>query len=533
MPSVDIASPGDFYAEFLKPDRTLAGPVSRFISGSFKRLELGMRRGEMKIDLEQDWLSHAYTYSGIGTRTALAWALTGYTANIYYRGTLFLDGIRTYFKAEDVERRTGSSEAGPAEATVKLWAPWEWYLENHLIYGTGSGGIGARFTQTSKKPDDIVKELLRANMTLDAGAGYPIEPAYYAANSLNREFHGPHTIAIAADTGSHPTTDTRARFTHGKGLRDQVLEYCRRWNMRLSGSWSGTTYTIDVIYPATGDDLTDTIVFERERQNLYFFSYEVDPTKATAVVEVKGQGRHDGQARAHKHHTDFYLLNGIKETGEVIREADATDCEDDAEFVITQIGGQDTKYEAECGEVTGQLWPDFDQGDKVTINVPRYGLTVEDWIAELELTKQGHNAPDLKIRMGREEENADTGQQRSGGGGRGGRRGGGTANKQDGESEVDPDDIKSYFTIQTQGAAVDAEGANHYVKLAGFDTATYARVETAGTDSSASDVSGTPDTVTDKIVVTVAATQVTGNKMFLIRGDDGQIYQVPCRQLGQ
>jgi hypothetical protein len=113
------------------------------------------------------------------------------------------------------------------------------------------------------------------------------------------------------------------------------------------------------------------------------------------------------------------------------------DVDEEAEFVIAQVGGSETTYEAKLREMPGMVFGvDMDLGDKVAITCSRRGITVEDYIVSLKWTMSGAGPLNIEVGMGREEI-ADSAQGgRSGGGRSGSGRKGGKPKAKNGEPET-------------------------------------------------------------------------------------------------
>lgn len=490
---------GDLYVRIYDPGRNDAGEFHQIISLRATRAEFGQGTLEITVPLEEPALQAEYSGSSMYTRSG-----SGYGIDLYYRGQVFGSYYCHAMDDEDAEDGGTSIDDIPINVTLRCIDWLSWFMGGRLMMGSGR----ARFSQNDTA-DNVLKAMLRANM-VSGGTPSLITPADYAGSlydpitdtgsltAVRTNFGNSWTIAVAANTSAHPDTVTH-RWDSGRSLPDQVREFCRRYDVGLSGSWSGTTYTISTSVPATGSDLTGSMIFDREKGNLARFKRSADRLRMSNLAEVGGLGRRDGQVVSYAFNQSSYNDIGLRETGEVWRSANSQDTQNEARFIMVQQNSADLGYEADLREIDGMEYGDFDVGDKVTIHCSRRSVTVQDYISGLELTMTAPDLPVLRIQTGRPPLNPDAQSRRSGGGGTGSGRGGGHPKGTDGESNVDPDDIKSYFTVKTQNGDVDAESANHYLSLAGSDTATYVRARTSGSDDASSDQSGNPDTVTIQI----------------------------------
>lgn len=412
------------------PTRALVGHVTDYDDLHVKRTEFNQAIITFTLPLESDILAAVYS-----SQTAYARALSGYTFDVYYWGTMFARGVAVICDDDDEESGGSTLDDIPASVSVECWELHHWVLSGRLIMGTS----GNRYSPAAMKADNVLRAMWRANMV----TGTLIEPSDYSSvldpttglsNSVSRTNFGPFTVAVEADTTSHPTTVTH-RWDHGRSLWDNTLEFCRRYDLRPYYTLSGTTITLKVAYPSTGTDRTATVRFTREMGNLLRFGRKVDRGATSNVAECRGKSRRTAQIRRYAMHKASYDDVGARETAEVWRSADGTDAQNNASWIITQVGGAETHYRAILAEIDTQKWGDFDIGDKVTIYDSRRGITVQDYITSLELTHQADDVPELDIATGREPQNEDKKLGRGGGGGGGGHaRGGGHPKNADGET---------------------------------------------------------------------------------------------------
>lgn len=416
--------------EFYLPGHVYAGEIERYLSFEAESVEFNLGTGTIEIDGTDPIL--ALTYERNSTTFTVRELPLRCGVIIRYRDGVFLDALVEDWEDEDDEERAVDLDDLPTKVTWHLRQTDDVLLSMRQIKGTDGG----RYSQSGVKPDDAAKALLRANTQAPADGG--IEPTWYSLNSVDREDFGPYSVTIVADAGAHPDTDDRVRWHHNESLRDSLLEYCRRWGMKLSGSWgTGGERIIDIVYPGTGDDKTDSVVFERERGTLARFKLIGNGGREANVAEATGKGTRETQARAFAKSATSQALFGVIETGEGDPSADADDAQDNADFIIAQVAGTERRYEAKINEGDGCIWnTDFVLSDKVKIRCSKRSVTVTDWITKLRLTRTVPEPPELEIHTGRADDNEDQKSQRSGGGGSGSRRAGGKPKRKSGEPDT-------------------------------------------------------------------------------------------------
>lgn len=493
---------------------------------SAKRKEFGDQELILSLPFESRLISDGY-----GS------ALANYRFTVSYWGATFFDGVCVALDDEDEEDGGTTKDDVPVNCKVECWGWLRWLLSGRLIMGTGR----SRFVQTSKKPDDILRALWRANCV--AGGGL-IEPAEYSTPGLSdpttgggpytitRSDFGPFTVAVQADTGSHPDTVTW-RWDHGRSLWENSLEFCRRYNLTMSASVDSSTQTItlSVAYPATGTDRTDSVRFDRERGNLIRFGRRADRSVVSTVAECRGIRRRDNQLAGYAVHRAAQQVIGVRETSEVWRSANQTDVQNDADWIITQVGGAETVHFMKLLELENQKWgTHFDRGDKVTIYDSIRGITLTEYLTEMELSHHADSIPELNIIACIPPQNEDRKGGRSGGGHGGGHaRAGGHPKNSDGETEFDSDDFK-FWSERCHNDGVDTV-ADEPGDLDGIlgEANPYVRAYTMGVDPG----SGAGQREISGIIV--AGTPVlidlgwTATHKMIIRGDDGNKYELSVK----
>lgn len=513
----------DLVVEMYDPSGALVTHLDDYDELSAKQLEFGDMELMFSLPLESDSLQTVYSGS-----TAYARALNGYRFVVKYWGSVFFDGIAVAMDDEDEEDGGMTLDDVPVNVKVECWSWAHWLLSGRLIMGTGRD----RYAPSAAKADNVLRAMWRANMV----TGTLITPTEYTTPgvsdpvagtgpfTVSRTNFGPFTVAVEADTTSHPTTVTH-RWDHGRGLWENTLEFCRRYNLGITASVSGTTITLGVVYPGTGTDRTSTIRFTREMGNLLRFSRRVDRGLGANVAECRGQGKRGRQHASYAMLKAFYDSVGLRETSEVWRSANLADTATNAEWMIHQLGGATTTYTSKLIEIDTQKWGDFARGDKITIYDSKRGVTVQDYIAELELTHQADDIPELNIITGIPPTNEDKNLGRSGGGGGGGgSRGGGHPKNADGETK-DAEDAWWIERCHNNGTTIyadenaDIEGilgeapGPGYVRVytMGFDPGTAA----GGRELTEMVVWGTPK---------AAIVEGPGAASFYMRGNNGIVY---------
>ncbi|MEO8084087.1 MAG: hypothetical protein ABI780_09715 [Ardenticatenales bacterium] len=456
--------PSDLVVTCYDPARALVGPVTDYDQLRVKRTEFGQAITTFDLPLESDVLAAVYSGS-----SAYARALSGYTFDVYYWGGFFARGVAVICDDDDEEDGGSTIDDIPSSVQVECWELHHWVLSGRTIMGTA----GNRYTPATAKADNVLRAMWRANMV----AGPLVEPAEYSSGVLDpttgvstavsRTNFGPFTVAVEADTTSHPTTVTH-RWDHGRSLWDNTVEFCRRYGLRPYYTLSGTTITLRVAYPNPGTDRTASVRFTREMGNLIRFGRKVDRGATSNIAECRGKGRRTAQIRQYAQHKQSYDDVGARETTEVWRSADGTDAQNNASWIITQVGGAETHYRAKLVEIDTQKWGDFDLGDKITIYDSRRAATVADYITSLELQHDADDVPELAIATGREPQNEDKKMSRGGGGGGGGHaRGGGHPKNADGEATETIVAAGSCITV-TPTNDTDAGTITYTIATSGF-----------------------------------------------------------------
>lgn len=514
----------DLRVDIYDPGMVYVGTVTQLVDLNAKRREFAGGECDITLDLADPICSVLYSGTSAYDRE-----FSGYRARVFYRNTEFFDGVCVICEDEDAEASGSALDDIPVNVRLTFISWVDWFLSSRLLMGTG----GNRYAPSAGRPDNLLKAIWRANFATGgvtpsqytSGVSDPVTGSAFVVSRAN--VGNGWTFSVAADTTAHPSTVTH-RWDHGRGVLEESREFARRYGLNITGSWSGTTFTIGTAYPATGTDRTSSVIFDRERGGLTRFSKRTDRLSQSNVCETRGQKRRDSQVRKYAGSKSSYDDVGLRETGEVWRSANNQDGQNNSDFIITQEAGALTTYQADIIESPGSSYGDFALGDKIRIRDNKRNITVDDWITALELSFAPPGPPELRIELGREPIDMDKKLARSGGGGSGSGRGGGAGKNADGESDVDPDTIFSYAYVQTQTGTVDAEAANHYLNISGYDTATYARARTAATDTSASDNSGSPDNVTIELIADFTAGTFDPTHYFIFKDASGVSYWVPA-----
>lgn len=507
-------TPSDVIIRAYYPDHSYAGDVYYY---SKLTSEIGEFSGTAQITIphNSDIGANEYTKNST-TKTGYNWGFSEYSFDIIYRGETWLSGPCLTVDDKDVWKR-GKTVAIDATLGIVDWP--QWLLGGRVVMGTG----GNRFAPTSDKADDVLKAVLRANLLAPASGG--IEPSAYGIAGVDREDFGSITVAIAADTGSHADTAT-FRWDHGEPLWDAVLEFCRRYSLKLTYTWSGSTITLNTA-ALEGSDLTSSVVFDRERGNLVSMSRKIDRGKVSNANECRGVGRRTAQVKGYSFDTASIADFGVRESGEVHRSGNSTDVANGAAFMSEQFGGADVSYDMEIIEVDGIEYGVFTLSDKVTVYCSVRDTTVTDYITKGKLDHDAGKEVKTSFGFGRPADNANQSGSRSGGGGRGSRKGGGKPKNKDGESVVDPDEIYTWAEIITQsGGPLLADEYADTLCITGEDPTTLvARVLTRGTDPGVGQ--GTTEELLIEHLMSPQPGLLDPDNWFYIRGDDGGLYKVP------
>ena len=476
--------PTNLRVDVYDPSHTYIGQLYDYRSIKSKIYEFGEGNADLELMFEAWACQHSYTKNS-STKTAYQWAFEEYSFDIIYKGQEWFSGPVVTCDDKDVTDAVRGDTI--IDVNLGCWTWPKWLMEGRVIYGD-SPGVGGRFAPSAGKADDVLKALLRAQMLAPASGG--IEPSAYGVAGVDRENFGSITVAIAADTTSHPTTVTH-RWDHGEHLWGAVMEFCRLYNLKITWSWSGSQITFDV-EDATGTDRTSAgsgaIVFDRERGNLLSFSRKVDRGKIINAAEARGTGRRDSQVRGYAFDTDSQDGVGMREGGEVHRSGNTTDIANNSAFITEQYGGAEASFEAIIAEVPGIEYGDFLLGDQCLLFDKVRDVTVSDIISWGELSHVAGSEVDTKFGWGRAADNQTSSNSRSGGGGRGSKRGGGKPKNKDGESIVDPDDINSIEEIYPdRGATLVLDEPNDTLDIkknisANSGDMTFPNIRTYGVD---------------------------------------------------
>jgi hypothetical protein len=437
---------------------TLIGPIDQFTDFKLERNDLGdegIGNCQFKVPFELGTMQTDVTKDA-ATKTVYQWGPAGELhLMVWVRGRLEHSGVVVVMEDDEQE----GSNSDPAEALIDVkvesWGDAQAYLSRRVIKGIGAD----RFAQTSVEADTAIANLINANCK----TGDVIEPAGYAGLGVDRENFG--SILVQATAAASSAVVDRMRWDHNDPLWDQVAEKCAQYDCRLTTSWdkaaSPPVLTITVQdYLDVASDKTSDVVFSRENGGLRSCPRTVDLGKESNVAEVGGRGTRANRCKGYAIHQESYDAIGLMETGDVWASADDADAEDEAEFIIAQVGGSHTTYEPHIVEYDGCQWGEDFEFDKVTVDDSRRNITIEDWIVGAVFTLPAPQDLRIELKFGKEEPNRDRQQSRGGGGGSGGSRGGGTPKRKDGEGS-------SAKTVNTNDGTVTFDEAEDDLDLKG------------------------------------------------------------------
>lgn len=501
------------------PDLTTTYRVERQVT------EMRLMRGPLlqdtfycKAKLDSDVCTSAN-----GTSTAMRDDWQGWAFMLYVRGVLKFDGPIVGTKTVWAGHSRPDEDIEFPGSHVELAAEhWFTHTCRRRYVATTNG---AQYALTDK-PNRIFCDLVRKSTV----SGAVTTPTDWQQGSEARYDMGAYTVACSLPVAAG--TDLAYVQDAGNNLLDALLELCNMPSADADKLWpactrSGTTVTISVLRGRSGvgrqigtDKSTSAssgiIEVSADRGNLLGYSRETDRTKKENHINLNGKGRRTGQIRDFVADTSDVGDYGVFEGWEVLEHA-RTVAELTMEgnrLLFERVRGI-RKEDFNIGEVDGFQWPtDFDVADSLAVVLPvgarnasgTYDPTlVETNIIGLEWSLVGKGPAKIKFTLGQWPRTPERDLARSGGGGGGGRGGGGRPRKKSGESDVDPDDIKGYYSIATQSGDVDAEESNNFLDYRGKWNDVVLRVTTSGIDSGDSESSGTPDKLRDAVVFTTTA----------------------------
>lgn len=442
-PSVEfVLAPLDVEIELYNPDWTLSRRVDQFDGFELEEREDGTAVCKFTMPLE-DVPTDIYATGGQQCPIV-----------VYIRGTRrfgVVGGAGIISSMEDEDREGGGSSLDDIVVDVHIEAITDW--QYHLMGREVKGTSGNRYSRTSMAPTVAMRDLINANCR----TGSVIEPTEYATlgtSGVDRDNFGAHKV-LGAYSGSHPDTIDSIRWPNGESLFHSIVEGCRRHDCRVASSWntaaSPPEMTVTITYPRLGSDLTSgssQVRFSRETGSLAYFSRKVDHLKDSNVAEVQGKSVRANQPKGYAIHQDSYDAQGLRETGDLWPDGWQDDVDEEAAFIMAQVGGSSTTYEAKLREITGMvLGEDCDLGDKIAIDDSRRGISVEDYITTIKWSMSGAGPLNPEILLGREEISDSSRGGRSGGGRSGSGRKGGKPKGKGGEPE-------SARTIETNAGDV-------------------------------------------------------------------------------
>lgn len=426
----------DVQIEFYGPTWDMIGPVDAFTDFKLVRHDLGdegVGVCTFRVPFETSIMAESFTRSAT-TQTVYQWGPAGEIhCMVWIRGRLEHSGVVVVMEDEEVAGGSGDPRDTSINVQVESWGDAQAYLSRRDIKGTG----GDRFAQTSQPADTCIENCINANCKL----ADIIEPSAYSGlgtSGVDRENFG--SVLVQAATAASGST-VSMRWDHGESLWDQVAEKCRKHNCRLTTAWnksaSPPVLTITVQdYLDVVSDKTATVLFSRENGGLRKCPRVVDLGREANVAEVGGAGTRTNQHKGYAINQTSYDAIGLFETGEVWPSATAADAEEEAEYIIAEVGNCHTTYKPEIVETEDHTWGTDFEFDKVRVDDSIRGLTIQDWITKAEFALPEPGNLIVTLTLGRDEKNEDQKSQRSGGGGSGGKRAGGKPKRKNGEASA-------------------------------------------------------------------------------------------------
>lgn len=424
----------EVWIELYDYDWNLIGPIDQFKGFQLDRWDLGdegIGNCKFSVPFELGVMQTNVTKSAV-TKTVYQWGPAGELhLMVWCRGRLEHSGVVVVMEDDETEQGNSDPSDTIIDVKVESWGDIQAYLARRFIMGIGAD----RYAQTSTRADVAIENLINANCK----AGDVIEPAAYAllgTGVVRQNFGSVEVQATSANTG---TMVDRMRWDHGEPLWDQVSEKCLQYGCRLTSSWDkAASPPILTIHVQDADDLrvdrTSSILFSRENGGLLSCPRTVDLMRESNVAQVSGRGTRVNRIMGYAINQTSYDAVGLMETGDVWASADDGDAEDEAEFIIAQVGGSSTTYKPHIIEHDGAEWGVDFEFDAVKVDDSLRGITIEDWIVAAKFTLDAPQNLRIELTFGRDERNENQKSQRAGGGGSGGSRGGGKPKRKDGEA---------------------------------------------------------------------------------------------------
>lgn len=423
-------SAGTEILEFLAPDNTVLGQLTKYSEFEAKRVQYGMGVLTMTLHFEEELIHESVDVDGSPT-TAYLHGFANFGIRVKYNdGQEFLDTIIVAADDDDAESSESRGEF-PIDIQITARSVPEVTLARREIKSSS----GAANVYPSAKPDDTLKELWR-DQVLASGE----HPSWYSTESLGREDFGPDLVmAVAADAGAHADTDPRAYWDTGEPLLGSTMEYCRRWDMRpIATRGASGAITLGVTVPNTGTDRTTgsgKVVFDRQGGGLKRAKRLIDWETPGSVADVQGRGKGDRQPHGYAKNTALLAKIGVAETGELFASAGADDVDGHADYVLNSLQGIAVRYEFELTEGEGARWgTNWDVNDKIVIHDSRRAVTVSEYVVEATLSRKVPEPCEMAIKVGELDRSENQQSQRSGGGGGGGGKKGGKPKQKAGEA---------------------------------------------------------------------------------------------------
>ncbi len=420
-----VASPGDVEIELYNPNWMLAGRLDQFDGFDLEEHDDGIKNLKFTMPLE-DLKAFGLYASGLAQCPVV----------VYIRGAERFSGIVTVCEDEDRDGGGSSPSDVVVDVHVEAVVDWHYHMLGREVKGSGGGN---RYTRTTTKPNDAVRDLIDANCK----SGSTVDPPAYAllgTSGVDRANFGAHRVQ-GASSGTHPDTIAKMRWDNGESLWHVVMEACRRYDLYITSIWNKTAspplMTVTANYPRQGTDKTGTVAFQREDGSLVRFKRKVDHLKHANVAEMQGKGTRANQVKGYAIHQPSYDGIGLRETGDLWPSAWQEDADEEAKFIIAQIAGSDTTYEAVLREGPGkEVGVDLDLRDKITISDSVRDVTVQDYISRIKWSMSGAGPLNVEIGLGRPEQSDSSRGGRSGGGRSGSGRKGGKPKGKNGEPET-------------------------------------------------------------------------------------------------
>lgn len=478
---------------WLLPPDMVADDSSARIEGEVLEIRLVKAAlGQDVLTVKARWDSTVCTRT-YGSTTAQAQQWAGWGMMLYVRQELVFDGpVVASHEVWGGNKQPGLTYDDPGSHVVLTAQGWVTALLRRRVVETASGG---KYSKTDT-PNRIAADLIRTNCV----AAALVTPTDWQTDAETRDDF--ENITVTCDVPVAAGTSTTYKADCGENLLDVLLELCNSAASDEDWLWpvatrTGTTVDFTFLRGRSGGSRgigTDRTTagsgmlgggpISAERGNLIGYEKVIDRSQLENHYTGTGQGRGAGMRRHYIASTSSISANGVYEGwGPVPSASDSTELAHELQRLIHERATGHVQHRVHMIEIDGAQWPtDFDIADSLPIYTPA-GETLSLVAIGLVWTLVAPGPARLEVDLGKWPALIERQLGRSGGGGGGGGRGGGgRPRSKSGESEVDPDDIKGFLTVTTDGDSAVADDHADTLAIIGSTTNTPANILTDGAD---------------------------------------------------